>query len=175
MNKKFIFFILILALINLGLGCQKNGSSYNQPRRIEDNKKDAETFFKFIISDPIPSEVRFVEGYGETSQGHNIYLKFIASDKFVKKMIAMHKYNESSCKEQDYKTLFFPPEDYLKNMSFWNASSILKNQNIKCYKKSGYANRWTSNAEGEFAIKELENDSETKEKYWQVYFHEIGI
>jgi hypothetical protein len=131
--------------------------------------------FKALIADPANENIRYLEGYGETSQGHNAYLTFIAPDKFVKKLIAIHDYKELACNDKSLATLINPPKDYMKKMSFWDADLVVKHAQIKCYHQSGYSNKWTSNGESEFLIDHLENDTETVEPYWKVYFHETGI
>ncbi len=68
MKKLFLPLLFLAILITAGAGCNVQTND----NRIVAGGNTPPEMFKAIIADPIPNEVRSLEGYGETSQGHNI-------------------------------------------------------------------------------------------------------
>ncbi len=169
--NKLLPTIFLSMLIMSGVGCNVQT---NDDRIVVGGNTPTE-MFKAVVADPIPSEVRSLEGYGETSQGHNIYLTFIAPDKFIKKIIGVYGFKEGSCDDKKFSSLLAPPASYVKKMSFWDIQSAKSHAKVTCYLQDAGSNKWSSNAEKEFLVYQLDDDIKTTEPFWKVYFHENGI
>jgi hypothetical protein len=177
--KKKIFYLacVTISLLVGGAGCW-NEASINDNR----NTADPKIMFKAIIVDPIPSYVEELKGYGELSQGHSIYLKFLAPQSFIDTQIrALHSYAKVACAERDVVANLIPygitkdPRGYKAVMPYWDVEEVQKHKNVTCYVARGYKNKWTSEGESYFMIDVVENDTKTAEPYVSVYFHETGI
>jgi hypothetical protein len=171
MKKLFLPILFLAILIPAGAGCV---GQTNDDRIVVGGNTPTE-MFKAVIADPIPNEVRSLEGYGETSQGHNIYLTFIAPDKFIKKIIGVYGFKEGSCDDKKLSALLTPPAGYVKKMSFWDIQSAVSHAKVMCYQQDTSSNKRSSNATKEFLIDQLVDDTKTTEPFWKVYFHETGI
>ncbi|MBF0407767.1 MAG: hypothetical protein HQM10_10460 [Candidatus Riflebacteria bacterium] len=122
-----IFMIMILASIN---GC------------IETNVP-ADKMFQVLIANPIPKEIKELQGSGYTWQGHLIFLRFKTTSAEAITKIISKGYAEAEWKEisyrfdlpEEFKTCFTPP---------WNATM---KPGIKCYSKKNVSNSWTENGE----------------------------
>lgn len=134
-----------------------------------------EEWFTHIVADSIPVSVRNIEGYGEVWQGHDVYLKFQASQNFIAKdLLTLHDYQQVKCDSKDTDQLI-PSAEYAKDMKFWNIKEVKNHPAAKCYVAKGYKNKWTSEGYGQILVDDQLNEPTTAETYWTVYFHERGI
>jgi hypothetical protein len=165
-----------VALAFLGGGCN---SVTNTNLIHEDDRPNYSTtpneLFKGVLFDPVPVSVRHLEGYGELSQGHTIYLKFEASQNFIfNELLKLHDYKKADCKDANMKDLI-PQGDYSKSLGFWDVEQVKLLPTVKCYTASGYKNHWTSEGTSQIMVNDVLNEPTTAETYWTVYFHEVGI
>lgn len=116
-----------------------------------------EETFQSLLFNPIPEDVRNLEVGGENMQGHTIYIKFVANEGIVKRMITLHNYESVDCNSIQIEII---PSEV---SSFWDVQNI---KNSQCYRADGYTNAWTSNGYSQFLFDVTKNT---------VYFHEIGI
>lgn len=169
--KKLFLFIFGLCLV--GGGC--SDVVINETGRIIQTQNTPEEMFEALIEKPVPTSIRNLEGYGEVVQGHNVYLKFEASDNYVKKkLIPLHEYKEVDCVDKVFNSLY-PSIDISKQMIFWNIDELKKHPGIICYAAQGYKNKWTSEGASIFVVDPAVSGPSTTEAYRTVYFHETGI
>lgn len=169
MKKYFLFISLACFLILSGGSCSDAtnlGSSTVQT---------PEEWFKHVIADPVPVSVRNIEGRGEVWQGHNLYLKFDASQNFIfNELLKIHDYKEVGCSDASIGNMTLSNEDS-KSLLFWNIEKIRTLPTAKCYVANGYKNKWTSEGYSQIMVNDVLMEPTTAETYWTVYFHEIGI
>lgn len=163
MNIKYINFLLLIFFIT-GVGCMTDTN------RIVRSANTPEDFFKGIIANPIPEGVVDIKGYGETSQGHNIFLAFNVSEAALKTILTIHEYKKVSCTNPTVVRGMRPSAEYMSQMPYWVVPTRLKENEIdsryRCYTANGYSNTWTSQGTSEIFYNE--DNSE-------VFFHEVGI
>lgn len=169
--KKLFLFIIGLCLV--GAGCSNVAT--NEAGRIIQTQNTPEEMFEALIEKPASQNVRNLQGIGEVTQGHNVYLKFEASDNFIQKtLIPLHDYKEVDCVDKVFNSLYLP-FDMNKSLNFWNINELKKHPGIICYAAQGYKNKWTSEGASIFVLDPAVSGPSTTEAYRTVYFHETGI
>ena len=128
--------IVGLVLLLASAGCS------DSEVEIQGGHPTAEKVFHYVIADPVPAGVRDLQGWAETWQGYEAFLRFVADDEFVKTLLSQ---GYTPTKWDSISFRFQPSTAARAAFSpAWNPEDVGTKE---CYVKTGVRNAWTHEGE----------------------------